>query len=68
MKNQKKRKKNIDDKIIIDATPTPDAPVSDTPNAYAQDVGCTDSNYSYSLRNRKFVPYSATTMTNQKKK
>ena len=53
--------KNMADKDAIDTTPDPDAPIADTPDADAQDSGSTDSNSPYSLRNRKFAPYSPPT-------
>ena len=68
MKNQKNKEKKIDDKVTIDITISPDTPGADNCNASAQDAGSTDSNSPYSLRNRKFAPYSTNTMKNQKKK
>ena len=62
MKNQKNKGKKIDDKVTIIATPVPDAPDADTPNASAQDDGSADSNTPYLLINRKFSPYSTTTI------
>ena len=45
----------MDEKDIIDATPDPDAPNTDTLNDSDQYAGPTDINYQYSLRNRKFA-------------
>ena len=59
---------NIYDKDTIDSTPAPDAPYSDNPNYAAQDYVSTNSNSPYSLRKRKFAPYSINTMKIQKKK
>ena len=56
------------DKDTIDTTPAPDTSDSDTPDTSAQDSVSTDSNYPYSLINRKFPPHSTNTMNNQKKK
>ena len=54
----------MDDNDTIDTTPAPDTPDADTPNAAAQYSGSTDSSSPYSLRNRKFAPYSTNTMKN----
>ena len=59
---------NMADKDTINATPAPNAPNSDNPDAVAQYYGSADSNSPYSLRNLKFPPYSTNTMKNQKKK
>ena len=59
---------NIADKDTIDNTLAPVAPDADTPDADAQDAWSTDPNSPYSLRNRKFPPYSINTTINQKKK
>ena len=65
--NQKNKEKKIDNKVTIDTNPAPNAPGDDTPNISYQDDGSIDSNYPYSLRNRKFAPYSTNTIKNQKK-
>ena len=67
--HEKPKKENkINDKVTIDTTPVSDVPDVDTPNASIQDAGSTDSCLPYSLRTRKFTPYSTNTMKNQKKK
>ena len=59
---------------MIKLQPTPPTPPdldtsgADTPNSPAQYDGSTNSYLPYSLRNRKFSPYSTNTMKNQKKK
>ena len=45
---------NMADNDTINTTPVPDSPDDDNPEAAAQDDGSTDSNFPYSLRNRKF--------------
>ena len=54
----------MSDEYIIDTTPDP---YDDTPDAYAQYYGSNDSNSPYSLRNRKFFPYSTNTMKKKEK-
>ena len=58
----------MSDKDTINATHSPDATNDDNLDSVSQDSGSTDSNSPYSLRNRKFAPYSANTTKNQKKK
>ena len=43
-------------KDTIETSPSPDVTDADNPDAASQDAVSTDSNYSYSLRNRKFAP------------
>ena len=64
MKNQKNKENKIDDKVAIDTNPAHNSHIADTPNASAQYYGSSDSNYPYSLINRKFSPYFTTTMKN----
>ena len=55
-------------KLYSTPSPVPNAPNDDTSNTSSQDAGSTNSYLPYSFRNRKFPPYSTTTMKNQKKK
>ena len=45
-------------KLQYTPPPAPDSPDADTPNDSSQDYVSTDFYLQYSLRNRKFPPYS----------